>query len=171
MSGPVYENKNSMAYLSYPTPVPGLEAPLREKKELRKTFRRALNLPPKANIKTLKALYETSKGDPFEQMTVERYNEEGKPYRNSRIPSHEILSFITGEKKGKTAPTFEEVRNVFSSMPQLHATRLQANKEKEEKETKSFMNYLQEASKSITGGKRRKTRRARKNKKRTVRRR
>jgi hypothetical protein len=173
MATEVFRNKDPLAYLSNSNPIPGILEAQRQKNRkatLQKTFRKRLNLPPNANIKTLKSLYETSKSDPFEQMTVERYNEEGNPYRESRIPSYEILSFITGKKEGKTAPSFEEVRGVFSNMGKTRIEKAQAMKEKKQKERLNFLRMLEEAGKSASGGKR-KTRRNRKNKRKTVRRR
>jgi hypothetical protein len=173
MATKVFSNKDPSAYLVNSNPIPGLLAAQREKNRkaaLQKTFKKRLNLPPNANIKTLKSLYETSKGDPFKQMTVERYNEEGKPYRESRIPSYEILSFITGKKEGKTAPSFEEVRSVFSNLGKKRIEQEQAKREKKQKERQNFLQMLEEVGKSATGGKR-KTRRVRKNKRKTVRRR
>lgn len=119
-----------------------------EKKKAMKKLLKKLRIP-NANTKTLKALLETSKADPFSKMRIGAKNNGGKTYRAARVPNSAILSFLTGTPKPnaskKNGPKAAPNYNTLSKTYKHVVSKMKSKKAAKTAKNKNFLDFLKEA--------------------------
>ena len=132
----------------------------KEKKKLKESLKRSLGVNQAANMNTIVAMLESTKGNPFASMTAK-----GK----AAIPESEVLSFILGKNSSRNNKGVKKasVYNVIQNIYEKKKAKIMTKKAKRARENQEFRNFLasvaaenEAASKRQKGGSNR-TRKAR----------